>query len=106
MKQDKAKRERWSCCERVRRLIKLMSESFSLMRAISWKKIIKESDGLSDKIIAAINYFDGTNIICIWWDVKPNQIKNALTSQIYNGVYEFTQAWKPLVLPNGFLAFH
>lgn len=67
------------------------------MRAISWKKIIKESDGLSDKIIAAINYFDGTNIICIWWDVKPNQIKNVLTSQIYNGVYEFTQAWKLLV---------
>lgn len=61
MKQDKAERKRWSCCERVRRLIKLMSESFSLMRAISWKKIIKESDGLSDKITAAINYFDGKN---------------------------------------------
>lgn len=35
MKQDKAERKRWSCCERVRRLIKLMSESFSLMHAIS-----------------------------------------------------------------------
>lgn len=61
MKQDKAKRKRWSCCKRVRRLIKLMSESFSLMRAISWKKIIKESDDLSDKITTAINYFDGKN---------------------------------------------
>lgn len=74
-----------------------MSESFSLMRAIFWKKIIKESDDLSDKITATINYFDGTNIICIWWDVELNQSKNTLISQIYNGVYEFTQAWKPLV---------
>ncbi len=35
MKQDKAERKRWSYCERVRRLIKLMSENFSLMCAIS-----------------------------------------------------------------------
>ncbi|WQW78503.1 hypothetical protein KVK04_02840 [Helicobacter pylori] len=35
MKQDKAERKRWPYCERVRRLIKLMSESFSLMRAVS-----------------------------------------------------------------------
>lgn len=61
MKQDKAERKRWSYCEHVRRLIKLMSESFSLMRAISWKKIIKESDDLSVKITATINYFDGKN---------------------------------------------
>lgn len=81
------------------------------MRAIFWKKIIKEGDGLSDKITAAINYFDGTNIICIWWDVKLlNQIKNALTYQIYNGVYEFMggkhEKQSPWFLPNEFLALY
>ncbi|GAA8534216.1 hypothetical protein HpBT273_11300 [Helicobacter pylori] len=39
-----------------------------------------------------------------------NQIKNVLTSQIYNGVYEFMgnkhEKQSPWFLPNEFLAFH
>ncbi|MFP6093831.1 hypothetical protein ACLGAI_06125 [Helicobacter pylori] len=42
MKQDKAERKRWSCCERVRRLIKLMSESFLPIHAIFSKRLSKQ----------------------------------------------------------------